>query len=795
MKTLILTLLTLLTTATLMAQAPQRISYQSIIRDANKVVVASSPVGIKISLLQGTATGPAVYVETHASTTNANGLVSLEIGTGTVLSGTFAGIDWSNGPYLIQTETDPTGGTNYSILGIAALNSVPYALNAANATKLRSPVTINGIAFDGSSNVTIPATGAVPYTGATKAVDLGGYDLKVNGVTVGRGKGNEESNTATGNEALARNTIGSGNTASGEAALRSNTTGSYNTASGASALKANTTGSYNTASGEGALSANTSGSLNMASGNIALLNNTTGGFNTASGNATLFYNITGYYNSAFGLGALYQNTTGNFNTAIGSEADVESGALTNATAIGAGAIVNASNTIQLGNTDVTNVITSGTLTAGAVTYPSAHGGANQVLTTTGTGTLTWATPSGGVPYTGATQGVDLGAYDLKVNGLTVGRGSGDIDSNTASGNGALFNNTSGSNNTASGKSALFKNTTGNNNTASGNAALRNNTTGAYNTASGVNALASNTTGVFNMASGLGALYSNTTGANNTASGVNALASNTAGAYNMASGLGALYSNTTGINNTASGYNALFSNTTGSNNTAIGNQADAGSGALTNATAIGSGARVNASNTIQLGNTDVTKVITSGTLTAGTVTYPRAHGSNGQVLTTTGSGTLTWASSSAPTYSVGLNPSLGGYVFYVTPDGKHGLVAETIDQLGAVDFLPENINPNISPAETADDNISNPARHSAAGANFIDWRLPNKYEMLLMYNSRQNIGNFDPTRIYLTSTLSFFYVGWAINFALLGLPVDYNLYFKYNNSALVYKDSIRAVRSF
>ena len=68
-------------------------------------------------------------------------------------------------------------------------------------------------------------------------------------------------------------------------------------------------------------------------------------------------------------------------------------------------------------------------------------------------------------------------------------------------------------------------------------------------------------------------------------------------------------------------------------------------------------------------------------------------------------------------------------------------------------------------------------------------------MLLMYNSRQNIGNFDPTRNYLTSTLSYFYVGWAINFANGGLPVDYNLYIKYNNSSLVYKDSIRAVRAF
>uniref|UniRef100_UPI0040485594 hypothetical protein n=2 Tax=Algoriphagus sp. TaxID=1872435 RepID=UPI0040485594 len=134
MKKVILSLLFLLTVKVVWAQVPQQISYQSVIRDGNNVVVASSPVGIKISLLKGSATGPAVYVETHRKTTNANGLVSLEIGTGTVLSGSFVSIDWANGPYLIQTETDPTGGTNYSIPAVIALNSVPYALFAANGT-------------------------------------------------------------------------------------------------------------------------------------------------------------------------------------------------------------------------------------------------------------------------------------------------------------------------------------------------------------------------------------------------------------------------------------------------------------------------------------------------------------------------------------------------------------------------------------------------------------------------------------------------------------------------------------
>jgi uncharacterized protein (TIGR02145 family) len=165
MKKILFSLFFLLTFTAAMAQAPQRISYQSIIRDANKVVVASSPVGIKISLLQGTATGPAVYVETHRSTTNANGLVSLEIGEGMALLGTFAGIDWSNGPYLIQTETDPTGGTNYSIPGIAALNSVPYALFSANGT----PGPQGSIGLTGPAGPTGPtgATGPAGPTGLT----------------------------------------------------------------------------------------------------------------------------------------------------------------------------------------------------------------------------------------------------------------------------------------------------------------------------------------------------------------------------------------------------------------------------------------------------------------------------------------------------------------------------------------------------------------------------------------------------------------------------------------------------
>jgi len=115
------------------AQSPQSFSFQAVVRDGSGDLVTSSAVGMRISLLQGSASGTAVYVETHTPTTNANGLASVQVGGGSVVSGTFASIDWAAGPYYIKSETDPNGGTSYSITGTQQLNSVPYALFAANA--------------------------------------------------------------------------------------------------------------------------------------------------------------------------------------------------------------------------------------------------------------------------------------------------------------------------------------------------------------------------------------------------------------------------------------------------------------------------------------------------------------------------------------------------------------------------------------------------------------------------------------------------------------------------------------
>jgi hypothetical protein len=114
-----------------MAQTPEKMSYQAVIRDGSNTLVVNQQVGMQISILQGSANGTAVFTETHNAPTNANGLVSIEVGGGTAVLGSINGVNWANGPYFIKTETDPTGGSNYTITGTSQLLSVPYAMYAA----------------------------------------------------------------------------------------------------------------------------------------------------------------------------------------------------------------------------------------------------------------------------------------------------------------------------------------------------------------------------------------------------------------------------------------------------------------------------------------------------------------------------------------------------------------------------------------------------------------------------------------------------------------------------------------
>jgi hypothetical protein len=115
------------------AQSPTKFSYQTVVRNSGGQLLANQQIAIKILILQGSETGIAVYAERHTPTTNSNGLASLQIGGGSVLNGNLASINWAQGPYFISTETDPNGGTNYTITSTQQLLSVPYALYAETA--------------------------------------------------------------------------------------------------------------------------------------------------------------------------------------------------------------------------------------------------------------------------------------------------------------------------------------------------------------------------------------------------------------------------------------------------------------------------------------------------------------------------------------------------------------------------------------------------------------------------------------------------------------------------------------
>ena len=132
-RAITLIILLVLCASTLFAQAPDKFNYQTVVRNAGNAVVADAMVGVRVSILQGSASGEVVYVETHSAVTNSNGLLTVEIGGGKVQQGVFEDIDWAGGPYFLRTETDPNGGSIYTVTETQPLQSVPYALYAKEA--------------------------------------------------------------------------------------------------------------------------------------------------------------------------------------------------------------------------------------------------------------------------------------------------------------------------------------------------------------------------------------------------------------------------------------------------------------------------------------------------------------------------------------------------------------------------------------------------------------------------------------------------------------------------------------
>jgi hypothetical protein len=299
--------------------------------------------------------------------------------------------------------------------------------------------------------------------------------------------------------------------------------------------------------------------------------------------------------------------------------------------VGDWAIFNGSTWDKVDNTDsvssvngFTGAVSLTTANISEVTnlyYLDSRARASISLTTTGTsGVATYdnttgvfnipnygSALTGYVPYTGATGAVNLGAFDLTVQTLTIGKG-----------------NSSLANNTALGYRTLFHITTGNYNTAVGYEAAHNTTTGQYNTALGQSAL-----------------FTNTTGSQNTALGLNALLYNTSGGSNVVVGLDAMQHNTTGSSNTVLGYNAgshitggSTPNTTASSSVYIGRDTKAKVDNGTNEIVIGYNAVGNGSNTATFGNTSTTANYFTGSINGGS--FVKIGGTSSQFLKADGS---------------------------------------------------------------------------------------------------------------------------------------------------------------
>jgi uncharacterized coiled-coil protein SlyX len=411
-----------------------------------------------------------------------------------------------------------------------------------NSTKLATTAFVTA-AVGGLSS----GSSGVPYSGATAPVDLGAYNLTVNGIVVGIG-GGDNTNTSIGNLSMRANT-GARNTAFGNSALQSNSLGNDNTAVGYFALQKNTAttnpttyGTQNTAIGSYSLQSNTTGTGNSAVGVFSMQKNTTGYDNSAFGSSSLLTNTTGYRNTANGSYALYFNTGGFENTANGYFSLQSNTTGRGNSALGAFSLQN--------NTDGYD--------------NSAFGYSSLMTNTTG--------------------------YK-----------------NTAVGHNSLRDNTTGIGNTASGASSLALNTSGSDNTANGYGSLNRNTKGVRDTATGAYSLFYNTEGYENTANGAYSLRDNTTGHGNTATGHSSLLANVDGFRNTGIGFYTLANNTSGDENVSIGYGAGNAITTGNRNTIIGVSADVSSNNLFNTTVIGYNAKATQNNMIVLGNPLVNRI--------------------------------------------------------------------------------------------------------------------------------------------------------------------------------------------
>ena len=335
---------------------------------------------------------------------------------------------------------DPTGTTAQYIRGDGSLatfvsssawgtitGTLSNQTDLQNALNLKynnpTGTTSQYLRGDGTLATFPSLTGFVPYTGATGAVNLGAFDLLVQGLTIGKGNNSLVNNTALGHSTLLTITSGNFNTAVGYESLRNTTTGQYNTAIGQSSLFTNTTGSQNTALGLNALVFNTSGTSNVAVGLDGLMNNTTGSSNTAIG-----------YNAGSHItGGSTPNTTASNSVFIGRDSKAAADGQTNQIVIGQNAVGNGSNTATFGNTLTTANYFTGSINGGS--FVKSGGLSTEYLKADGsvstlTNPITGTGASGQIAYfTGSTSQVGNNNLFYDATNVRLGVGTNTPQSN------------------------------------------------------------------------------------------------------------------------------------------------------------------------------------------------------------------------------------------------------------------------------------------------------------------------------------------------------------------------------
>jgi len=437
----------------LLAQPPQGINYQAVVRNSLGEIVSNQMVNFRFHIRLDSATGTILYTETQDTLTDQFGIASLVIGNGTPVTGTFDCINWTGGNIWIEVEMDPENTYTYVNMGAEQFQSVPYALysgsdwnasgddlyynegNVGIGTNAPTEkLEVVGDVFVNNNDLGVEQYISLGPSSPTVSVgrEAGSRTLLLKSGVDGMASGagfkfkiadedkmmlDENGNLGIGGRIEVFNTgqsifIGEGAGANDDLDYNANV------AIGFEALNANETAIANIAIGYRSLFSNTTGEYNIAIGSNSLHSNTTGGYNAANGYGSLHSNTTGGYNTANGYGSLYSNTTGCCNTATGYES------LRNNT--GEGNTANGYRSLYFNET----------------------GGAN-----------------------------------------------------TANGFGSLYSNTTGYRNTANGYESLNSNTEGFYNTATGYQSLYSNTTGLRNTGNGYQSLYSNATGSDNTAIG------------------------------------------------------------------------------------------------------------------------------------------------------------------------------------------------------------------------------------------------------------------------------------------------------